>query len=484
MITLYTRIVHVLFLEPMLNTSAENSIRHTSPHEIGMLRSKSNQPSQHEDRNPLSRALWKRRLILWGGAVLVAIVALVFAKASDAAFAVFTHLTAHSQLWALLITPAVFALLAWATSGALKATRGSGIPQVIASLENQDKGFRSQNLSFGVSAGKLGLTVLALLGGASVGREGPTVHIGASLMYVIGRRFGFQDPREISRFLLAGGAAGIAAAFNAPLAGVVFAIEELGNQFEHRFSGTLLTAVIVGGVVSLGLIGSYTYFGKVGGALPLGARWVAIPLCGIVGGLLGGLFSRTVLAVIGGKPRWLAEIRKSHPVLFAASCGLLLAGLGICFGSGAFGTGYEQARSLLQGNHAIVGHEFGLMKFTANLVSYLAGIPGGLFSPALAVGAGIGHNLAALFPGMNATIFVLLGMCAYLTGVTQAPLTSAVISMELTDSSDMMLPILATVLLARTVSAVVCHTPIYKALAEQLLGAQNARPSTGTQKAP
>lgn len=79
-------------------------------------------------------------------------------------------------------------------------------------------------------------------------------------MHVIGRATGFRDPRELSHFLLAGGAAGIAAAFNAPLAGVVFAIEELIGKFEHRFSGTLLTAVIVGGVVSLGLLGNYTYF--------------------------------------------------------------------------------------------------------------------------------------------------------------------------------------------------------------------------------
>lgn len=423
----------------------------------------------------LSRSNWKRRGVLWGGAIAVALVALVFAKASDAAFAVFGRVLAVSPWWTLVLTPVVFAALAWFTSGRLRATRGSGIPQVIASLDNPDVGFRAANLSLRVSAGKLGLTVLALLGGASIGREGPTVHVGASLMYVIGRRFGYTDPREASRFLLAGGAAGIAAAFNAPLAGVVFAIEELSDRYEHRFSGTLLTAVIVGGVVSLGLIGNYTYFGKISGGLPLGTGWIAVPLCGIVCGLLGGGFSRIVLAAMAGKPHCFGRLRREHPVALAAACGLVLAGLGIAAGPGAFGTGYEQARSLVQG-HASVGHEFGLMKFAANLVSYLAGIPGGLFSPALAVGAGIGHNIAALFPGMDSTSFVLLGMCAYLTGVTQAPLTSAVISMELTDNSEMLLPILATVLLARGASALVCHTPIYKALAQQLLA--NAMPET------
>ncbi|WCE04674.1 chloride channel protein [Pseudoxanthomonas sp. JBR18] len=417
-----------------------------------------------------SRERWMRRVALWGGAVAVAVVALIFARASDAAFGLFEKIIHHSVWWSVLLTPVVFGMLAWLTNGALRPTRGSGIPQVIAALQLPSRPFRKENLSLGVSAGKLMLTVLALLGGASVGREGPTVHVGASLMYVIGRALGFKDPREATHFLLAGGAAGIAAAFNTPLAGVVFAIEELSGRYEHNFSGTLLTAVIVGGVVSLGLLGNYTYFGTVDASLPLGMGWLAVLLCGVVAGLLGGLFSRIILAAMDGKPRWLGRARKANPVLFAAGCGLALALLGVIFGAGAFGTGYDQARSLVQG-HAVVGHEFGVMKFAANLVSYVAGIPGGLFSPALAVGAGLGHNLSVILPGVDPSSVVLLGMCAYLTGVTQAPLTSAVISLELTDNSDMMLPILATVLLARAASALVCRKPVYKALADRLLAA-------------
>ncbi|MEO6227156.1 MAG: chloride channel protein [Thermomonas sp.] len=428
----------------------------------------STEKAQAALRPLLSRQVWKRRAALWGGAIAVALVALLFAKASDAAFSVFQQVRSASPWWAMLLTPTVFAALAWLTHGRMRPTRGSGIPQVIAALEVPDREFRASNLSLRVSVGKLGLTVLALLGGASVGREGPTVHVGASVMYVIGRWFGFKEPHDAARFLLAGGAAGIAAAFNTPLAGVVFAIEELSDRYEHRFSGTLLTAVIVGGVVSLGLIGSYTYFGRVNAALPLGTGWLAILLCGSVAGLAGGVFSRIILLVMDGRPRWLGHLRNTHPVLFAAACGLMLACLGMAFGAGAFGTGYEQARGLIQG-HALVGHEFGLMKLVANLLSYVAGIPGGLFSPALAVGAGIGHNLSVLLPQVDPSAFVLLGMCAYLTGVTQAPLTSAVISMELTDNSGMLLPILATVLLARAASSMVNKVPIYKALAQRLV---------------
>lgn len=415
----------------------------------------------------LSRESWRRRLALWGGAIAVALVALVFAKASDAAFSVFQRVISYSTYWALLLTPAVFAGLAWSTTRGLQATRGSGIPQVITALQ-APQAWREKHLSMRIAAAKMALTVFGLFGGASIGREGPTVHVGAGIMQAIGRRFGFSDPHQTSRFLLAGGAAGIAAAFNTPLAGVVFAIEELSGAYEHRFSGTLLTAVIVGGVVSLGLVGSYTYFGTVTTALPLGQGWLAVLLCGGLCGLAGGGFSRIVLMAMDGRPRWLGRLRKHHPVAMAAGFGLVLAGLGIAFGTGAFGTGYEQARGLIQG-HPGVGHEFGLVKLAANLVSYLAGIPGGLFSPALAVGAGFGHNIAALLPNVDPSAVVLLGMCAYLTGVTQAPLTSAVISMEMTDNNGMLLPILATVLIARGASALVCDTPVYKALALRLL---------------
>ena len=415
----------------------------------------------------LSGEHWKRRAALWGGGVAVALAAIAFAKASDAAFSVFRRVVDVSPLWALAITPASFALLAWLTTRGLQTTRGSGIPQVIAGLQLSED-WRRRNLSLRVAASKLALTVLGLLGGASIGREGPTVHVGAAIMHSLGARVGFRDPQQGARFLLAGGAAGIAAAFNTPLAGVVFAIEELSGAFEHQFSGTLLTAVIVGGVVSLGLLGNYTYFGTVSTALPLGQGWLAVLLCGAVCGLAGGCFSRLLLLAMSGRPHWLGALRARHPVLLAATCGLVLATLGIVFGVGAFGTGYAQARELLQG-HAAVGESFGLVKFAANLVSYLAGIPGGLFSPALAVGAGLGHNLSLLLPSVDPTAMVLLGMCGYLTGVTQAPLTSAVISMELTDNSDMLLPILATVLLARGASVLVCHTPVYKALALRLL---------------
>jgi len=420
------------------------------------------------DSGLFSPVQWRRRVLFWTGAVVVGLAAVGFAQAADYAYGLFHRMVEHSRWSAFLVTPAMFALLAWLTAGALKPTRGSGIPQAIAALKVEDEGFRTSLLSLRVALGKMALTLAALLGGASVGREGPTVHVGAGLLYSLGRRFGFADAAAAGRFILAGAAAGLAAAFNTPLAGVVFAIEEMSGAFEHRMSGILLTAVIIAGVVSLGILGNYAYFGRLDIGLPLGRAWWAVLATGIGCGLAGGLFARLILPHDRGLRGAMGRIRARYPVLFAAGCGLALVLLSQLTHTGLYGTGYAQAKAILEGQHETVS-SFGALKFLGNIASYWAGIPGGIFSPALAVGAGLGDNIAALVPGADASAVVLLAMAAYLSGVTQAPLTATVISMELTANQQMALPIMATCLLARAASSLLCRKPVYRALADRLI---------------
>lgn len=415
-------------------------------------------------RHPLLRR-WRRTLAFWLGALLVGLVALAFAHLADLASATFRAVVAHNRWWPWLLCPLGFAGLVWLTQGALKNTRGSGIPQVIVALEMRSSRTRNALLSLPIAAGKLFLTLLALLVGASAGREGPTVHIGAALMYSFGRRLGLYDKRTVSGLIIAGGAAGIAAAFNTPLGGVVFAIEELSRTFEQRFSGLVLTAVLLGGMVTLGLMGSYSYFGRLSESMPLGPAWIAVVACGLLGGLLGGLYCRLVLPTRRGPLSFISRWRGRWPIRFAAGCGLLLALLGMLSGQHVFGTGYAETRSILEGQ-PVVGHEFLLWKFIANVISFIAGIPGGLFSPSLTVGASL--------PAVG-----LLGMSAYLAGVTRTPLTATVITVEMSHSPDMLIPILAATLLASGVSARLTPLPIYHALARQMQEA--LAPTKGSQ---
>ncbi len=411
---------------------------------------------------------WKRRLVFWCGAILVALVALGFAQAADAAQDLFARIVDKRAWLVVLMAPAGLTASVWLTRNVFPGAQGSGIPQTIAALHLVDRTAIATILSLRVACGKIVLTLLGLICGASIGREGPTVQIGAAIMHALGRSL--RLPRlELERALvLAGGAAGVAAAFNTPLAGVVFAIEELSHSFEARASGTVLTAVIMAGITTLALAGNYTYFGVSSVELGMGAGWAAVLLCALVGGLAGGAFSETLIRASRGLPGLSGRLVQGHPVMFAAVCGLLLAGIGLASGGSSYGTGYDQARGLVEGS-AHLPAAFALYKLAATTVSYLSGIPGGIFAPSLSVGAGLGQWLSHLVPSAPSGAVVLLGMVAYFSGVVQAPITATLIVMEMTDNQRMTIPLLATAMLAFGVSRLICRRPLYGALARRFM---------------
>jgi H+/Cl- antiporter ClcA len=424
-------------------------------------------------RLPLfSPRLWKRRIVYWVGALLVAVMAIFFARAADAGQGVFQAILGVNRALVFIVAPAGLAVSVVLTRKLFPGAQGSGIPQVIAALHMTDGPSIRRILSWRVAFGKVLLTLLGLACGASIGREGPTVQVGATIMYGLGSSLRLPLVQMERALVLAGGAAGIAGAFNTPLAGIVFAIEELSHSFEARTSGTVLTAVIVSGIATLALVGNYTYFGVTSVQLDFGAGWIAVVLCSVAGGLAGGLFSRLLIAGATGLPRVLALFVMRHPVWFAAGCGLVIAGLGWLSDGNTYGTGYEQARRLVEG-HAELPAAFAFYKFAATVVSYLSGIPGGIFAPSLAVGAGIGQALAPLLPSAPSGAVVLLGMVGYFSGVVQAPITATVIVMEMTDNQNMTIPLMATSMLAFGVSRLVCRRALYGALARRYLVAMH-----------
>jgi len=412
--------------------------------------------------------IWFHRMLFWGGAVLVALAAMLFERTSTMGNHLFAQVIALHPVLAFVITPLGFAGVLWLTRRAFPGAQGSGIPQTIAALKIPVLADRHSVLSLRLAAGKVLLTSLGLCAGASVGREGPTVQIGAAIMHAMGRwiRLPIQD---IDRTLiLAGGAAGIAAAFNTPLAGIVFAIEELSRSFEERTSGTVLTTVIVAGITAMAVVGNYTYFGRTDAVLDLAAAWRPVLICGLGGGLLGGMFARILIAVSLGLPGRIGEWIKDHPFVFAALCGLGMAILGVMSGNSIYGTGYEEAKGLIEGKGQLPA-SFGLMKLAATVLSYVSGIPGGVFAPSLAVGAGLGADLAPWLPGIPVGALAILGMVAYFTDVVQAPITAVVIVMEMTDNQSLTLPLLAAAVIAFGVSRLVCPDPMYRTLAKAFI---------------
>ncbi len=422
---------------------------------------------------------WQRRALFVLGGGVVGVAAVLLALAADGVGGAFGMASRRMPGAVLAVTPLGFGLSCWLSRRYFPNSGGSGIPQVIAARHLQGAAARQKLVSLRVAAGKVVLLLLGLLCGASIGREGPTVQVGASVMFAIGR----LSPRRQPGLLLAGASAGVAAAFNTPLAGIVFGIEEMSRSFEARTSGIILGAVIAAGITALSLQGDYTYFGTTHAVLGGSVQGLlAVPLLGVAGGLLGGGFSRGLILFGAGLPGRMGRVLRRHPVAFAVLCGLMVAVCGLLSDGAVFGTGYTQARGLVQGTGTVPPF-FGPLKLIATLASSVSGIPGGIFAPSLAVGAGLGHSAAALLPGAPAQALVVLGMVAYFAGVVQAPITAFVIVTEMTNDHALLVPLMLASVIGYASSKLVCPEGVYHALAHNfvaagLAGATNERPSS------
>jgi H+/Cl- antiporter ClcA len=439
----------------------------------------------------LHSARTQRQVVFLLGGVVVGAAAVVLAILADDAQRLFQALIHRWRYASLLVTPFGIGLSAWLTRRVFPNSQGSGIPQAIAARQLQSQNARGSLVSIRIAIGKILLTLFGLLCGASIGREGPTVQVGASIMFAIGR----LSPRRQPGLILAGASAGVAAAFNTPLAGIVFGIEEMSRAFDVTSSGLLIGGIVAAGLTSLALLGDYTYFGTTAATLHSASAWLAVPVCGVIGGLLGGVFSRILIEVAAGLPGAAGRAIKRHPILFALLCALGIAVCGLASGDTIYGTGYREVKALL--DHGVpLPQSFGLLKMAATTLASISGIPGGIFSPSLAVGAGIGFNLSVLFPGAPVAAVVLLGMVAYFAGVVQAPITAFVIVTEMTNDHAMVIPLMAAAFIGYAASRLVCHEGVYHALARNFLAAartqdlplprpvQDAAPTGGRPGAP
>ncbi|TPW29549.1 chloride channel protein [Pararhizobium mangrovi] len=408
-----------------------------------------------------SPRIWKPRLVFWLGALAIGAISAGFASVADQAQLLFTdviHADGGRRYLPLLITPLGFVLCAWLGDRYFPGSQGSGIPQCIAARHIRDDVERGGYLSLHVVFGKILLTVVGLGCGASIGREGPTVQVGAALMLQAAKFGGMMRARGL---ILAGSAAGIAAAFNTPLAGVVFAIEEMSRSYSSRTNGIVLATVIIAGLASLSLVGNYTYFGVTNATAGFPTDWILVVACGVTGGAFGAFFSDSVLRLTRRIRRWRSIQPRWRVVVVAAIAGLVVAIIGVGTGGITYGTGYAQARSAIEGSHLPI--TFFFTKFVATLASTCSGIPGGLFAPSLAVGAGLGSVFGMLFAS-NASIAALLGMTGYFAGVTEAPMTSFVIIVEMTGNQANLVPVMTAAVLGYGTARLVSPEPLYHAL--------------------
>ena len=411
---------------------------------------------------------WLTRAIVLAFAVAAGLTVVAFVWLTEHTFDLFVRVAAWGWWVPLVLAPVVTATVVWLTRRFAPGAAGSGIPQVMAALETDvSPADRRLFVSLRLAVGKLLLTSAGLLGGLSLGREGPSVQISAGVMHSARHWLPTRSGVSDHGLLVAGGAAGIAAAFNAPLAGVMFAIEELSRKPEQRSSGLLIAAIVLAGLIAISVYGNANYFGFIEAP---NVDWSLLGpgvLVALGSGLAGGLFSRLLIRSLAGGGDRFSAWRRARPIAFAAACGLAVALLGVATTGATFGSGYAYTRALLDGTQSAPAI-YALCKFLATWLTVWSGVPGGLFAPALAIGAGLGNDVALLTGHVDRAALIALGMAGFLAAVTQAPLTAFIIVMEMIGGHSMVLSLMACALVANLVSKLI-SPPLYPSLASQQL---------------
>ncbi|WP_300658648.1 chloride channel protein [Hydrogenophaga sp.] len=432
---------------------------------------------------------WLDRAVVIAYAVLAGLAVVGFTLLADAAIDLYSRLRS-GWWWAPLIwTPALTALIVWTIRRWAPGAVGSGVPQVLTALAPETPlSERSRFVSLKLSAAKVLGVSGGLLAGLSVGRQGPSVQVAAGVMLHARRWLSPASGISDRELLVAGGAAGIAAAFNTPLGGIVFAIEELSRRLQDRSSGLMLAAIVVAGLVAVSAFGNLSYFGRVrADALSWWSLLAPGALVALTCGLLGGLLSRLMLASFTGLPDRFCAYRRKRPVTFAALCGLVVAVIAVVSDGAAVGVGHEHTKDLLdQAADPGATHQplvFTGLKFVASWLSAWAGVPGGIFGPSLSLGAGVGADVAWLLNSPHGAALIALGMCGFLAAVTQTPITAMIIVMEMTDGHSMVLSLMACALLASLVSRMISR-PLYSTMSLLMMRSLRDRTDPAPQPEP
>jgi CIC family chloride channel protein len=348
--------------------------------------------------------------------------------------------------------------------------RGSGIPQVKVAYAAHGGRLRLRD-----SIGKFAIGVLQIGSGSSLGREGPTVQICAGVATGLGRLAGVSQ-RNLKRLIPVGAAAGIAAAFNAPIAAVTFTIEEIVGTLDQTLLSGVIVAAALAAVVERMVLGGRAEFDvhEVAG-LASASSLLLYAVLGVAAALVSVAFTESLLGV----RRWFTALRTlprwAHPAVGGLVTGALaIAALAGFRSLGITGGGYGVLGDALAGHLTLdVLLGLGLMKLVATVASYSSGGAGGIFAPSLFLGGMLGGAIGfldvALFGDPNTTIasFALVGMGAVFAGVIRAPITSVLIIIEMTNGYSLILPLMIANMSAYGLARRLRPVPIYEALLAQ-----------------
>jgi H+/Cl- antiporter ClcA len=408
----------------------------------------------------------------WIASVITGLIAVIYARL----FLMAENLTAviyKQHEWHLFILmPVCFLVAWWLVKRFAPYSRGSGIPQVAAAIEiTSPRSDQKINklLSIRVILVKVLSSLVLAIGGGAIGREGPTIQIAASVFRKVNQVLPAWWPKVAKRnMIITGAAAGLAAAFNTPLGGIVFAIEELTKTHFSYFKTAIFSSVIVAGLTAQGLLGPYLYLGypKMGDLS--GFIFLGVVMVAVISGLLGSGMAKVILMILKWKSKF--NLNREH-ILYVVSCALILAGTAIFVNNSVLGSGKDVMERVLFTSDKYSSWYAPLLRMVGPVLSFTTGAAGGVFAPALGAGASVGSLISGWFhlSDTNTNLLILAGMVGFLTGVTRSPFTSAILVLEMTNRHNVIFHLILAGMIASLVSILIDKHSFYDHLKIQYI---------------
>jgi H+/Cl- antiporter ClcA len=411
-------------------------------------------------------------LPFWVASVLTGLISVFYSRVFSFLESETLSITHYHNWLIFILTPVCFLFAWWIVKRFAPSARGSGIPQVMAAIElanPRDDKHVTKLLSLKVLFVKIISSFTMILGGGLIGKEGPTIQIAGTVFRKINEWLPAWWPKISKRnMIMTGAAAGLAAAFNTPLGGIVFAVEELTKTHISYFKTALFTAVIIAGLTAQGLLGPYLYLGYPDVTHLSTFIFLPLIIVAIVSGLSGSAMSKIILIAF----RWKGKFKFQYQhIVYVVSCAFVIALIAYFFDVRILGSGKEIMTTTLFSSHKQVEWYTAVYRVLGTILSFTTGAAGGIFAPSLGAGAAIGSLIAGWLEvsANNANLLILCGMVGFLTGVTRTPFTSAILVLEMTDRHNVIFHLMIAGLVASVVSMLVDKHSLYDHLKVQYL---------------
>jgi H+/Cl- antiporter ClcA len=408
----------------------------------------------------------------WIASFITGLIAVAYARLFLMAENLTVLIYKQHEWYLFILMPVCFVVSWWVVKRYAPYSRGSGIPQVAAAIEitspKTDQKVEKL-LSIKVILIKVASSLIMAVGGGAIGREGPTIQIAASVFRKVNQYLPMWWPKVAKRnMIITGAAAGLAAAFNTPLGGIVFAIEELTKTHFSYFKTAIFSSVIIAGLTAQGILGPYLYLGypKMGDLS--GYIFLGVVLVAIISGLLGSGMSKVILVIMKWKAKF--KLNRDH-IIYVVSCALIMAGVAILVNDTVLGSGKDVMERVLFTSDKYSVWYAPLLRILGPLLSFTTGAAGGIFAPALGAGASVGSLVSAWFhlSDTNTNLLILAGMVGFLTGVTRSPFTSAILVLEMTDRHNVIFHLILAGMIASLVSILIDKHSLYDHLKVQYI---------------